>query len=67
MPFEPGTGAIIFVIGGVGLLATYTGYKIAESAGPQLEPNDFLPMPPPHPPLPRFMYEKPELVEALRR
>jgi len=67
MAFEPGTGLILFVVGGVGLLATYTGFKIADSVGPELEPADLLPMPPPYFPLPRFMYEKPEIIESLRR
>lgn len=67
MPFEPGTGLILFVVAGVGLLATYTGLKVAEGIGPELKPEDWLPMPPPYPPLPKFMYEKPELLESLRK
>ena len=61
------TAALIFVVGGVGTVATFTGFKIAREIGPQLEASDFLPMPPPYPPLPRFMYEKPELLQSLRR
>ncbi|MBA7589459.1 hypothetical protein ES708_31544 [subsurface metagenome] len=66
MPFEPGTGLILFVVGGTGLLATYTGFKIADSVGPELEPGDLMPMPFPYPPLPRFLYNK-ELKESLGR
>ncbi|GAI66966.1 unnamed protein product [marine sediment metagenome] len=67
MPFEPGTGLILFVVGGVGLLATATGFKVAERLGPKLEAGDLLPMPFPHPPLPRFMYKKSEVLEELGR
>ncbi len=67
MPFEPGTGLILFVVGGAGVLATYTGFKVAERLGPELEAGDLLPMPPPYPPLPRFMYKKPEASAELRR
>ncbi len=61
------TAALIFVVGGVGTVATFTGFKIAREIGPQLEPRDLLPMPPPWPPVPRFIYEKPELLQSLRR
>ena len=64
---DPGTGLILFVVGGIGLVATATGFKVAERLGPELEAKDLLPMPPPHPPLPRFMFTKPELLEELRR
>ena len=64
---DPGTGLILFVVGGIGLVATATGFKLAENVGPQIEPSDLLPMPPPHPPLPRFMYTKPEVLAGLRR
>jgi len=66
VPFEPGTGLILFVVGGVGLLATYTGFKVANSVGPQLEASDLMPMPFPYPPLPRFAYKK-ELLAELRK
>ncbi|GAI71764.1 unnamed protein product, partial [marine sediment metagenome] len=42
MPFEPGTGLILFVVGGTGVLATYTGFKVAERLGPELEASDLL-------------------------
>jgi len=67
MPFEPGTGLILFVVGGVGLVATATGFKVAERLGPELEASDLMPMPFPYPPLPRFMYKKPEVLESMRR
>lgn len=64
---EPGTGLLIFIVAGIAGVATYSAYDFATKAGPKLEPGDFLPMPPPYPPLPRFMYEKPEVLESLRR
>ena len=53
---DPGTGLILFVVGGIGLVATATAFKVAENVGPQIEPKDLLPMPPPFPPIPRFLY-----------
>ena len=67
MPFEPGTGLILFVVGGVGLVATATGFKVAERLGPELEASDLMPMPFPYPPLPRFMYKKSEAPAELGR
>ena len=63
---DPGTGLILFVVGGVGLVATATAFKVAENVGPQIEPKDLLPAPFPYPPLPRFLYNK-ELMESLRK
>lgn len=64
---DPETGIILFIIGGIGTLATFTGFKVAQDIGPKIKVSDLLPMPPPHLPLPRFMYEKPKLIEELRR
>jgi hypothetical protein len=64
---NPGTAALLLIVGGVGTVATFTGFDIAQKVGPQLEPKDILPMPPPYPPLPRFIYEKPEVLDSLKR
>ena len=64
---NPVTGGIIFLIGGVGTVATFTAFKVAREVGPKIEPSDLLPMPPPAPPLPRFMFTKPGLLAELRR
>ena len=64
---DPETGIILFIIGGVGTVATFMGFKTAQDIGPKLEAGDLLPMPPPYPPLPRFLYKKPELIAELRR
>ncbi|MBA7543919.1 hypothetical protein ES705_36263 [subsurface metagenome] len=48
------------------MLATYTGFKVAERLGPELEAGDLLPAPFPYPPLPRFLYNK-ELMAELGR
>ncbi|MHA1812893.1 MAG: hypothetical protein ACTSYX_05590 [Candidatus Thorarchaeota archaeon] len=62
---DPETGLIIFVVAGVGSLVTFATYDIATKIGPQLESGDLLPMPPPYPPLPRFVYTKPTVVESI--
>lgn len=64
---NPGTGLVIFLITGLGGVMTYSAFHYAEKAGPKLEAKDWLPMLPPYPPVPRFMYEKPELLAELRR
>jgi len=57
---------IVGVIGGLGMASTYGSFHYAEKFGSKLTATDFLPMPPPHPPIPRFLYNK-ELMESLRR
>jgi len=64
---DPETGLILFLVAGLAGVATYSAYDFAEKAGPNLKPGDLLPMLPPYPPLPRFMYKKPELLQSMRR
>jgi len=66
MLLDPGTGLIMFVVGGIGTLVSFTAFKTAQEIGPKIEPSDLLPMPPPAPPLPRFLY-KPGVMESMRR
>lgn len=68
MPFgiDPETLLIVGVVGGIGAAAMYTSFHHAERAGPKLTPTDLLPMPPPYPPVPRFLYNK-ELMESLTK
>jgi len=68
MPFgvDPETLLIVAIVGGIGAASTYTTFHQAEKAGPKLKAADLLPMPPPYPPVPRFLYNK-ELMESLRR
>ena len=63
---DPETGLIMFIVGGAGAVISFATFKAAQQIGPQIKPSDLLPMPPPHPPLPRFLY-KPELLSELRR
>lgn len=62
---DPETGLILFVIGGIGTVATFTAFKVAERLGPEIGPKDLLPMPPPYPPLPRVLWKKPELLRRV--
>jgi len=64
---DPEILLIVGVVGGIGAAATYATFQYAEKAGPKLEVKDLLPMPPPYPPVPRFLYTKPELLAELRR
>jgi len=59
----PGTIILAFLVSGVAGALVFTGYRAVETIGPELEPNDFLPALPPNPPVPRFVIEKPELME----
>ncbi|MBA7584836.1 hypothetical protein ES708_26799 [subsurface metagenome] len=64
---DPVTGGLIFLVAGIAGVATYGAYGFVKKVGPELEASDLLPMPPPYPPLPRFMYKKPEVLESMRR
>lgn len=64
----PGTGALVFLIGGTSALATFAAYRVATKAGPELTLGDLRPcLPWEGLPLPRFVYTKPEFLEELRR
>ena len=65
MPLDPETGLIMFIVGGIGAVASFSAFKFAEDIGPYFEVKDLLPMPPPYPPLPRFLYTKPEAIKAV--
>lgn len=68
MPLNPAIGLAIFLITGAGGVITYTAFHYAEKAGPELSLEDLRPsLPWEGLPLPRFMYEKPKLIEELRR
>jgi len=56
----PGAAIMIFVLGGLGSAATFAAYNTAEELGPTLSGKDFMPAPPPYPPLPRFFFTKQE-------
>lgn len=59
---DPETGLLLFIVGGIGTVASFSAFKVAERLGPKIQPSDLLPMPPPYPPLPRFLYLKPKIV-----
>jgi len=67
MPLDPETGIILFLIGGIGTVATFTAFKVAEQIGPRIEAKDLLPAPFPYPPVPRFLFTKPEVLAELRK
>ena len=64
---DPETLLMVGVIGGLAAAGTFVAFKFAREAGPELAPEDLLPMPPPYPPVPRFLYTKPGLPAELRR
>jgi len=63
----PATAAAIFLITGLAGVIVFAGYRVAEEIAPELEPGDMLPALPPNPPIPRFIIEKPELIENFKR
>lgn len=65
LPF--GFALIVGSVGAVGAMVGATALEMGRKVGSQIEPSDLLPMPPPYPPVPRFLYTKPELLEELRR
>ena len=65
---DPGTGLIMFVVGGIGTMVYFAAFDTAKQVGSKIGPADLLPAPPWEGlPLPRFVYTKPELIEELRR
>uniref|UniRef100_A0A6M3M356 Uncharacterized protein n=1 Tax=viral metagenome TaxID=1070528 RepID=A0A6M3M356_9ZZZZ len=64
---DPETGLILFVVGGIGTVASFAAFKVAEQMGPQIEAKDLLPSPFPYPPVPRFLFKKPEVLAELRK
>jgi hypothetical protein len=58
---------LLIVGGGLVAVASYATMSSAEKLGNELDPEDYLPMPPPYPPLPRFLIEKKEVVESSLR
>jgi len=66
MLLDPETGLILFVVGGIGTLVSFSAFTVAQDIGPKLKIQDLLPALPPRLPLPRFVYEKPEVLTELR-
>ena len=65
---DPGTGLIIFIVGGIGTVVSFSAFKIAQQVGPGINPSDLLPAPPwVGLPIPLAFYTKPELLESFRR
>lgn len=64
------TVAIIAFLGGPlfgpGAAITYVLYQVADEVGKMTEPGDLRPLPPPNPPWPRFIREKPEIVAKVK-
>ncbi len=66
--FDPGTGLLMFVVGGIGTVVSFTAFTTAQKVGPQLTLKDLRPAAPWEGlPLPIFFYTKPELLEELKR
>lgn len=61
------TALIIAIVGAVGAVAAATAYRFGDKVGPMLSFADTLPMPPPYAPLPRFLWTKPEVMQAAWR
>ena len=68
MPLDPGTGLIMFIVGGIGTVVSFAAFKVAQEAGPKLTINDLRPcLPWEGLPLPRFVYTNPEVLAEARR
>jgi len=64
LPF--GYALTVAIVGAAGAVAGVTALETGRKIGSQIEPKDLLPAPFPYPPLPRFIFTKPELLENLR-
>lgn len=67
MLLPPAFALVVGIVGAIGAIAGATALKVGRKIGGQLDEEDLLPMPPPYPPFPRFVYTKPELLKELRR
>ncbi|MBA7703487.1 hypothetical protein ES703_112273 [subsurface metagenome] len=67
MLLPPAFALVVGIVGAIGAIAGATALKVGRKIGGQLDEEDLLPMPPPYPPIPRFIYTKPELLKELRR
>ena len=68
MPLDPGTGLIMFIVGGIGIMVSFSAFKIAQQVGPKLSMSDLLPAPPwVGLPIPMAFYTKPEVLAEARR
>ena len=63
----PAVVAVIGIAGAVGAIGTAFAIEISERAEAQIEIGDLLPAPPPRLPVPRFLYEKPEMLGLMGR
>lgn len=66
MLLPPAFALIVGIVGAVGAIAGATALKVGRKLGGQLDEEDLLPLPPPYPPVPRFIYTKPEVLEQLK-
>ena len=67
MLLPPAFALVVGIVGAIGAIVGATALKVGGKIGGQLDEEDLLPMPPPYPPIPRFVYTKPELLKELRR
>ena len=54
-----------FLITGTLGVVTKVAWNVSNHIGKEITAEDLLPMPPPHPPLPRFVFTKPGLMKEL--
>jgi hypothetical protein len=65
---DPEFALIVAIVGAVGAVAGATALEVGRKLGPQIESKDLVPAAPwQGPPLPRFVYTKPELVRDVLR
>lgn len=67
LPLDPEFALVVAVVGAIGAIGGASALEVGRKLGGKLEGRDILPMPPPYPPLPRFIFEKPALLEELRK
>jgi len=63
---DPESAIFWFFVAGTLGVATKVAWEVSNRIGKEVTVEDLLPMPPPYPPVPRFLYNK-ELMESLRK
>ncbi len=64
---DPESALFWFLVTGTLGVVSKVAWNVSTRIGTEIKAGDLLPMPPPYPPVPRFLYTKPELLAELRR
>lgn len=65
MVLDPQFALLVFVVGGATSVVGAAAWNIGRKVSPMIDSSDLVPMAPPYPPLPRFLWDRPEVMQAI--